>query len=201
VVHLTAGLLLCAACALILACSGGEARPAPEPRRSAEPEVAATLNTLAATVTGAAPASATPAATPVPPTAAPALPPAATAPAAATASSPAPAATPLPTAATRPAPVTLRLTLDTAGQTFGPHQVHGNFDDAVVLTVRGSGERHSFTVPVIALDQTISERGETTVSFSLPLALGGAAQEGIFPFYCRFHGTPTSGMHGLLIFH
>jgi heme/copper-type cytochrome/quinol oxidase subunit 2 len=116
---------------------------------------------------------------------------------------PAPAATPTPGA--RPAPVTLPVTLETAGQTFEPHQIHGNYDDTVALTLHGSDERHSFTVPVLGIDQFV-EKGKTLqLSFVLALSLTGGtttpAVEGIYPFYCRFHGSPTTGMHGFLIFH
>jgi plastocyanin len=179
-----------AACALTLACTGDSA-PAHTPvALTAEPEVAATLSSAAGST--ATPSTA-PSATPVP---------AATSvasPQASVVSTAAPASTPTPGA--RPAPATLRVTLDTAGLTFEPHQVHGNLDDTVVVTINGSDERHSFTIPVLGLDRTIDQGRTVVVSFVLPLALGGAAGEGTFPFYCRFHGTPTSGMHGLLIFH
>jgi heme/copper-type cytochrome/quinol oxidase subunit 2 len=108
---------------------------------------------------------------------------------------------PAPTEAARPAPITLRITLDTEGQTFEPHQIHGNFDDTVVVTLTGSDDRHSFTVPIAGIDQVVERDRTSTVTFVLPLSLGGATAEGTFPFYCRFHGSPTSGMHGFLIFH
>jgi hypothetical protein len=95
----------------------------------------------------------------------------------------------------------VRLTLETRGQTFEPHQIHGNLDDTITVTLRGSDERHSLSIPIIGFDQTIEEDKTLVVSFALPLDLGGPAAEGTFPFFCRFHGSPTFGMHGFLILH
>jgi plastocyanin len=112
-----------------------------------------------------------------------------------------PVPAPTATAAARPAPVTVRVAMDTGDRTFAPHQIHGNFDDTITVTLRGSDERHSLTIPIIGFDQTIEEDKTAVVSFALPLDLGGPAAEGMFPFFCRFHGSPTSGMHGFLILH
>jgi hypothetical protein len=99
----------------------------------------------------------------------------------------------------------VQLTLDTEDRTFTPHQVHGNFDDTVVLSLRGSNDRHSFTAPYAGVDVVIERGSSAEVRFVMPPRRGpdGSAsyEEGVFAFYCRFHGTPTSGMHGFLVFH
>lgn len=198
-----------AVCALTLACSGdGALRPASTPPGGAPTADAASAARLAAAasaiVATVAPATSTPppspAATATPEAGAPT---AVSQPAATRAPATAPTATPTPGA--RPAPVTLQVTLETAGQTFEPHQIHGNYDDTVALTLHGSDERHSFTVPILGIDQLVDKGKTVQLSFVLPLSLTGGtttpATEGIYPFYCRFHGSPTSGMHGFLIFH
>jgi plastocyanin len=195
-VTLTLRLIACAAvCALTLACSEDSAPSSPTPAPSATSAGLALVPTLPASVLPPTPA---PAATSTPE----AVAATAVAPPVAT-NAPAPAATP--TSGARPAPVTLPVTLETAGQTFEPHQIHGNYDDTVTLTLHGSDERHSFTVAVLGLDQTIDKDKTVQLSFVLPLSLTGGtatpASEGIYPFYCRFHGSPTSGMHGFLILH
>jgi heme/copper-type cytochrome/quinol oxidase subunit 2 len=190
---------LCAAvCALGIACTGDSPAQAPTivPSANAAAVLPAPTSPPAATQTPAEP-TATP--EPEPAVAPTALPPALVGNPAPSANPPAPAPSAEPAA--RPAPVAVRLTLETRDQTFAPHQIHGNFDDTVTVTLSGSDKRHSFTVPEIGIDQTIDEGKTVVVSFVLPLALGGPAAEGIFPFYCRFHGSPTSGMHGFLILH
>lgn len=192
-------LCLCAAlCALGLACSGESAPSSPTPGATADAATAALLSTSAAglVATPAPAATQTPAPSTAPPQAT--IAPPATPPAAVT-NAPAPAPTANPAA--RPAPVTLPVTLDTKDQTYEPHQIHGNFDDTVIVSLKGSGDRHSFTVPILGLDQVIEKDKTAVVTLVLPLALGGPTAEGTFPFYCRFHGSPTSGMHGFLIFH
>jgi hypothetical protein len=95
--------------------------------------------------------------------------------------------------------------METGDRTFTPHQIHGNFDDTVVVTLRGSGDRHSFTVPALNIDQVVEEGKTVEVRFVVPTGLAGsintANADGIYPYYCRFHGTPRSGMHGFLVFH
>ena len=187
-------LCLCAAvCALTLACSG-EAATSPRPRPRATTAAVAAIAPTSPPVAATQPA---PTATPAPqPTAAPvATRSASGAPPRRDAGARQPAAR----APEHPGHARDR------DQTYEPHQIHGNYDDTVIVTIHGSDERHSFTVPVLGIDRVI-EKGKTeVVTFVLPLSLTGGtttpAHEGIYPFYCRFHGSPTSGMHGLLIFH
>ncbi len=79
-------------------------------------------------------------------------------------------------------------------QTFEPHQVHGNAGQQVIIELEADGNDHTFTVPAIGLDIKVPAKGKVTASFVMPT-------EGIFPFYCKIHGSPTSGMHGQLVFH
>jgi hypothetical protein len=209
VIPLTLRLLAAtAACALSLACSGGDAaRPVPttiDAAPTVEPTSVAGLNLAAtaivATLAPAPAATASPAPS-VPPrpeaTASPASPP--------TAAANAPTAAPAVTPATRPAPVTVRVDVNTGDRSFEPHQVHGNFDDTIVVTLHGSDERHSFTVPALGTDLLVDKGASVSATLVPPLSLAPPAAngsiEGIFAFYCRFHGSPTSGMHGFLILH
>jgi hypothetical protein len=198
-----------AVCALILACSGDSAARSASTPPSGAPTADATTAARLSAAAARPVATSAPAATPTPPPEATATPTAgaetALAPASTAANAPGPAPTATPAIGARPAPVTLPVTLETAGQTFEPHQIHGNYDDTVALTLHGSDERHSFTVPVLGIDQLVDKGKTVQLSFVLPLSLTGGtttpAVEGIYPFYCRFHGSPTSGMHGFLIFH
>jgi len=103
-----------------------------------------------------------------------------------------PTAVPEPPA--RPAPITISMTLNLADRSFSPHQVHGNSGDTVALTFIGGTEQHTFTVSSLNIDVTIGARETMQFSFVMPV-------DGEVPFFCRLHGTPSSGMHGLLIFH
>jgi plastocyanin len=94
----------------------------------------------------------------------------------------------------RPPPATIDITINTDGLSFSPHQVHGNAGDLVVVTLVGSGEQHSFTIDALGVDEVVKPQTTRRVRFTAP-------PEGITPFYCRFHGSAASGMHGLLIFH
>jgi plastocyanin len=86
------------------------------------------------------------------------------------------------------------MALSLADRSFTPHQVHGNAGDTVALTFTGGTEAHNFTVTSLGIDVSIAARETKQFSFVMPT-------EGEVPFYCRLHGTPTTGMHGLLIFH
>jgi plastocyanin len=86
------------------------------------------------------------------------------------------------------------MTLSLADRSFTPHQVHGNAGDTVALSFVGGTEQHSFTVSSLGIDFTIPAREAKQFSFVMPV-------DGEVPFFCRFHGSPASGMHGLLIFH
>jgi hypothetical protein len=196
-----------AVCALTLACGGNAASSVATPAPAATTaDAASPAPTSQPAVTRADEPSVTPPPATAPASTATPQPQATTAPAAtsAAAGGAAPIATPAP-GSPRPAPITIQVSLQTDGRTFQPHQIHGNYDDSVVVTVRGSDERHSFTIDVLGVDRVIESGSTEVVSFVLPLSLTGGsttpAHEGIYPFYCRFHGTPTSGMHGLLIFH
>jgi uncharacterized cupredoxin-like copper-binding protein len=85
-------------------------------------------------------------------------------------------------------------TLQTANLSFSPHQIHGNAGQPVSVTLIGSAQAHSFTIPSLNIDVSLAANETRTVRFVVPA-------EGITPFYCRVHGKPDSGMHGLLIFH
>ena len=195
-----------AVCALTLACGGNAASSVATPAPAATTaDAASPAPTSQPAVTQANEPSVTPPPATAPASTATPLPQATAAPATSGGGGgAAPVATPAP-GSPRPAPITIQVSLQTDGRTFEPHQIHGNYDDSVTVTVQGSDERHSFTVDVLGLDSVIESGSTEVVSFVLPLSLTGGsttpAHEGIYPFYCRFHGTPTSGMHGLLIFH
>jgi plastocyanin len=107
---------------------------------------------------------------------------------------PAVPATPTAEAPARPPPVTVAMTLSLADRSFTPHQIHGNAGDTVALTFIGATEAHTFTVSSLGIDVAIAARETKQFSFVMPV-------EGEVPFFCRLHGSPTAGMHGLLIFH
>jgi hypothetical protein len=94
----------------------------------------------------------------------------------------------------RPPPTTINITLTTDGLSFSPHQVHGNMGDQVVVTLLGSADQHSFTIDALGLNELLLPNATRTLRFTAP-------PTEIAPFYCRFHGSETSGMHGLLILH
>ena len=105
-----------------------------------------------------------------------------------------PTSTAVPEPPSRPPPVTVSMTLNLAERSFTPHQVHGNAGDTVALTFMGGTEQHTFTVSSLGIDVTIAARETKQFSFVMPV-------DGEVPFFCRLHGTASSGMHGLLIFH
>jgi plastocyanin len=193
--------LVIAAFALILTvgCSNGNAgasasvaTPAAAPTQALSPAATATLVSIPATQT-ATEVAAPP--TPPPPTATPVpviiAPPATTTPRAPT---PVPMAVPLPTP---PAPIPegpLELTLNLKDMSFDPHQIHGNAGQQVILTLVADSQDHTFTVPSLSIDLKLPAKSRTTAQFVVPV-------DGIEPFYCRNHGAPASGMHGLLVFH
>jgi len=84
--------------------------------------------------------------------------------------------------------------LQLAGRSFEPHQIHGNVGDTVIVTLVGESQQHTFTIDSLGVDVTVPAKATRVVQFK-PTA------EGITPFYCRFHGSATAGMHGQLIFH
>ena len=86
------------------------------------------------------------------------------------------------------------MTLNLANRVFTPQQVHGNAGDTVALTLTGGTEEHTFTVSSLNVDVTIAAGETKQFSFVMPV-------DGEVPFFCRLHGTPSSGMRGLLIFH
>ena len=94
----------------------------------------------------------------------------------------------------RPPPTSINITMATDGLSFSPHQVHGNMGDQVVVTLRGSAEQHSFTIDALGVNEVLMPNATRTIRFTAP-------PTAIAPFYCRFHGSETSGMHGLLILH
>jgi plastocyanin len=109
------------------------------------------------------------------------------------------AAVPTPTVFLPPPPAPIPegpiiMSISLAGRSFNPHQVHGNHGQIVRVTLSGGTENHTFTIPFLGIDTSIAEGQSRVVEFTVPA-------EGIFPFYCRLHGTSSSGMHGLLIFH
>ncbi|HLF76535.1 MAG TPA: hypothetical protein VJB57_03515 [Dehalococcoidia bacterium] len=98
---------------------------------------------------------------------------------------------------TPPAPIPdgpLELTLNVKNDSFEPHQIHGNAGQQVIVNLVADSQDHTFTIASLGVDVRIAARDRATARFVVPV-------EGISPFYCRNHGTPTSGMHGLLIFH
>jgi heme/copper-type cytochrome/quinol oxidase subunit 2 len=94
----------------------------------------------------------------------------------------------------RPPPITINITMTTDGLSFSPHQVHGNMGDQVVVTLVGSAEQHSFTIDALGVNEVLMPNATRTIRFTAP-------PTDIAPFYCRFHGSERSGMHGLLILH
>jgi plastocyanin len=94
----------------------------------------------------------------------------------------------------RPPPTTINITMTTDGLSFSPHQVHGNMGDQVVVTLVGSAEQHSFTIDALGVNEVVTPNTTRTIRFTAP-------PTEMAPFYCRFHGSETSGMHGLLILH
>jgi heme/copper-type cytochrome/quinol oxidase subunit 2 len=94
----------------------------------------------------------------------------------------------------RPPPTTISITVTTDGLSFSPHHVHGNMGDLVVVTLVGSAEQHSFTIESLGVNEVLMPNATRTVRFRAP-------PTEIAPFYCRFHGSDRSGMHGLLILH
>jgi hypothetical protein len=94
----------------------------------------------------------------------------------------------------RPPPTTINITMATDGLSFSPHHVHGNMGDLVVVTLVGSAEQHSFTIESLGVNEVLMPNATRTVRFRAP-------PTEIAPFYCRFHGSERSGMHGLLILH
>jgi heme/copper-type cytochrome/quinol oxidase subunit 2 len=94
----------------------------------------------------------------------------------------------------RPPPTTINITVATDGLSFSPHQVHGNMGDQLVVTLVGSAEQHSFTIDALGLNEDLMPNATRTIRFTAP-------PTEIAPFYCRFHGSERSGMHGLLVLH
>lgn len=106
----------------------------------------------------------------------------------------APEPTATPELPVRPPPVTVAMILGLSDRSFAPHQIHGNAGDTVALTFTGGTEAHTFTVTSLGIDVAIGARETKQFSFVMPV-------EGEVPFFCKLHGSATSGMHGLLIFH
>jgi hypothetical protein len=94
----------------------------------------------------------------------------------------------------RPPPTTINITLTTDGLSFSPHQLHGNMGDHLVVTLLGSAEQHSFTIDALGVNEVLMPNATRTIRFTAP-------PTEIASFYCRFHGSDRSGMHGLLILH
>ena len=82
----------------------------------------------------------------------------------------------------------------TDGLSFSPHHVHGNMGDQVVVRLVGSAEQHSFTIDALGVNEVLMPNATRTIRFTAP-------PTEMAPFYCRFHGSESSGMHGLLILH
>ena len=85
------------------------------------------------------------------------------------------------------------MTIDTNDNLFRPNQIQGKVGQPVNLTLVGGAEGHTFTVPSLGLDVVFASRELVTANFVVPVA-------GTTVFYCLYHGSLTSGMHGLLIF-
>jgi plastocyanin len=90
--------------------------------------------------------------------------------------------------------VTWNVTINTDSLSFSPHQVHANAGDLIAVILVGSAEQHSFTIDAVEVDEELKPNTTRTVRFTVPTV-------GITPFYCRFHGSESSGMHGLVILH
>ena len=73
-----------------------------------------------------------------------------------------------------------------------------SFDPATVTVSSGgtinfqntSGFAHTFTIDGQNIDSTVNGGASTTIDINL--------KPGTYDFYCRFHGSPGSGMHGTL---
>ena len=195
--------VFCGVVILVAACGGSAgSQPAatsvPSSPERIEPTTAPTVVTTAPTLPAATqPAAPAPTEAPAAMTQAPVVQAPAVQPVVATAR-PATPAPPLPTATaeapSRPPPVTVAMVLNLADRSFTPHQVHGNAGDTVALTFMGGTEQHTFTVSSLGIDVTIAAGETKQFSFVMPV-------DGEVPFFCRLHGTASSGMRGLLIFH
>jgi len=94
----------------------------------------------------------------------------------------------------RPPPATIELAVRLIGRSFEPHQIHGNVGDSVIVTLVGDNEQHTFTIDSLGVNVMVPATATRIVQLT-------PTTKGITPFYCRFHGSPTAGMHGQLIFH
>jgi hypothetical protein len=94
----------------------------------------------------------------------------------------------------RPPPTTINITVTTDGLSFSPHQLHGNMGDHLIVTLVGSAEQHSFTIDALGVNEVLMPNATRTIRFTAPPIE-------IASFYCRFHGSEKSGMHGLLVLH
>jgi heme/copper-type cytochrome/quinol oxidase subunit 2 len=94
----------------------------------------------------------------------------------------------------RPPPTTINITVTTDGRSFSPHHLHGNMGDQLVVTLLGSAEQHSFTIDALGVNEVLMPNATRTIRFTAP-------PTEIASFYCRFHGSEKSGMHGLLVLH
>jgi plastocyanin len=73
--------------------------------------------------------------------------------------------------------------------TFSPDKFTVNSGDSITVQ-NASGFTHTFTVDGQNVDTTVSDGQSTKVPIDLP--------SGSYQFFCQFHGTATSGMHGTL---
>jgi hypothetical protein len=94
----------------------------------------------------------------------------------------------------RPPPQVIQLAMGLSGTAFTPNQIHGNAGDQVLVTFSGGETDHTFTIPALGIDERIAANSTLRLGFVV-------RSDGVMPFYCRLHGSPTSGMLGYLVFH